>query len=191
MSVGNAATSGPGAPDSGDLAAVRWTDKSFPLGRDRQGVSQKPDFDYTNLGLLFPQNDTSEEIYVIDQMDHRKKLDTALRLHIHYLQTSSDLPNFTVEYKWYNNGSPMPGGFLTLNTDDGDGPAFTYPGSGSILQIIRFQEISIPGGVEGISSNFEFKLYRNDNRVTGDVLTKYVDYHYQMDDQGSRQEFIK
>lgn len=191
--IGNAATGGPGAPGSGFLALPRWTDKSFPLGRDRQGVAQKPDFDYINLGLLFPAGDPSEEIYVIDQMDHRKQLGTALRLHVHFIQDSVNIPKFVCEYRWYNNGdSPSPG-FGNVNTDNGAGPLFSYPGSGQILQIVQFPEITFPDGAEfeTISSNFEFKMYRDDSRIAGDVLTKYVDYHYQMDDQGSREEFSK
>jgi hypothetical protein len=180
-----------GGLDSGLLAGVRWTDKSFALTRDRQGVAQKPDFDFIELGLLFPQADPTEEIYVIDQMDHRKKLGTNLRLHVHFIQGEVAIPNFVCEYRWYNNGQSPSAGFVSVETDNGAGPIFTYPGSGLMLQIIQFPEISFPIGNEGLSANFEFKMYRDDNRVTGDVLTKYVDYHYQMDSDGSREEFIK
>lgn len=58
-----------GGLDTGQLAGTRWTDESFPATRQRQGATQKPDFDYTNMGLLFPQNDTDEIVYIIDQMD--------------------------------------------------------------------------------------------------------------------------
>lgn len=174
--------------DSGLLANIRWTDKSFPATLTKQGANDKPDFDFVNLGLLFPQNNTNEIVYVIDQMWHTKKLGTALRLHVHFIQDVADLPNFTAEYRYYNQGDTPPA-FTTINTDAGAGPLFTYT-SGSILQIVRFPEIPAPVD-EGVSANFEFSLYRNDNRVTGDVLVKFVDYHFQVDSDGSLQEFQK
>ena len=45
-----------GLPDGQE----RWDDLTGPLTRGLQGSADKPDFDYTNFGLLFPQNDTSE-----------------------------------------------------------------------------------------------------------------------------------
>ena len=168
----------------------RWTDKSFATTYTKLGANNKPDFDYTNLGLLFPQNDPSEIIYIIDQMDHAKQLGTALRLHLHFIQSSANIPNFVCEYKYYNNGAAVPGSFTTIQTANGDGPLFTYPGSGSILQLIPFPEIPAPDP-ENISANLEMKIYRNDNVVTGDVLVKYVDYHYLKDARGSRMEFVK
>ena len=48
--------------------ATTWDDFSVPLTRDKQGQSSKPDYDFTNLGLLFPQNDTAEIVYLVMQM---------------------------------------------------------------------------------------------------------------------------
>jgi len=45
-----------------------WDDLRFPATATRQGALAKPDFDYTNIGLLFPQNDPTEIIYMIDQL---------------------------------------------------------------------------------------------------------------------------
>ena len=35
------------------------------------------------------------------------------------------------------------------------------------------------------------KLYRDDNTTTGDVTAWDIDFHYEIDTPGSRQEFIK
>lgn len=184
-SIGN----GPvGGLDFGSLSEIRWTDKSFPLGRDRQGVALKPDFDFIELGLLFPQNITTEEIYILDQMWHTKKLGTPLRLHVHFVQTSEIIPNFVCEYRYYNNGDTIPS-WTSIKTDDGAGPVFPYT-SGSIVQLIQFPEIPPPIG-EKISAILDMKIWRDDDRVLGDVLSKYVDYHFQVDSSGSREEFIK
>ena len=176
-------------PDSGYLSSPRWTDMSFPATRDKQGQTQKPDFDFTELGLLFPQNDPTEEVNIISQMDHRKKLGTALRLHVHYVQDEVAIPNFVAEYRFYKNGDAVPGAWTTIETNNGTGPAFSYT-SGSILQVLPFPEIPASAS-ETVSANLDLIIYRNDNVVTGDVLVKYFDYHYQMDSDGSREEFVK
>jgi len=36
--------------DSGTTVPARWDDLRFPASRIRQGATQKPDFDTTNLG---------------------------------------------------------------------------------------------------------------------------------------------
>lgn len=171
------------------LRPTQWTDKSFSATTTRIGALSKPDFDYTNLGLLFPQNDATERIYILDQMLHQKKLGTAINLHVHFIQTSALVPKFVAQYRFYNNGAVVPG-FTTIETSTGGGVVFTYPGSGSILQIIDFPDIPAPAS-EAVSANLELILYRDDNVVTGDVLVKFIDYHFQIDAAGSRQEYIK
>lgn len=170
------------------LSSSQWTDKSFAATRLRQGALLKPDFDYTNLGLLFPQNDTTEQVFIVDQMLHQKKLDTDLHLHVHFVQTSALMPIFEAQYRTYNNGGTIPG-FTTIDTS-ANSPAFTYPGSGSIMQIIGFPTLSMPSP-ESVSACLDIIFYRNDNVVTGDVIVKYIDYHYEIDAAGSRQEYIK
>lgn len=170
------------------LDPPQWTDKSFPSTQAKLGILDKPDFDFVNLGLLFPQNDPAEKIFILDQMLHQKKLDTPLKLHVHFIQDSALIPVFVAEYRLYNNGVVVPG-FTTIDTSLSS-PVFTYPGSGSILQILKFPDIPAPIN-EGSSANLDLIFYRNDNIVTGDVLVKYVDYHFQVDASGSRQEFVK
>lgn len=169
--------------------STQWTDFTLSATRVRQGALNKPDFDYTNLGLLFPQNDTDEKTYAIMQMSHQKKLNTAIKFHIHYIQTGTTKPTYKVDYRFYNNGDTVPGSWTTLSTADGNKGVFNYS-SGSILQIATFPEIPAPVN-EGVSANLEIIVYRDDNDVTGDVLTKYFDFHYQIDSFGSNEEYIK
>lgn len=169
--------------DTGQLGRLRYTDKSQALTRSLLGINGKPDFDFTNLGLLFPQNDTAEKIYIIDQMPHEKALTTDLLSHIHYIQTTAALPIYIMEYKYYNNGGDVPGAFTTISTADGNGPE--YPWSGNpMMQILPFPAIS--GLVdESKSANLDIIIYRNDNVVAGDVLTKFFDIHYAKNRAGS------
>lgn len=178
-------TSNPDASEIGGDGIV-WDDLKFPASRIRQGATQKPDFDITELGLLFPQNDSTEIAYVIAQFPHHMKLGTNIRPHIHFIQTSATTPTFKIDYRWYKNGDTIPS-FTTLTCDS---YAFTYPGSGSILQICSFPEID-GSAIDSVSSIMDVKIYRDDNNVTGDVLVKEFDIHYQIDSLGSKQEFIK
>ena len=180
---------GGGPFDSGRLAVPRWTDKSVPATASKLGVLDKPDFDFARLGLLFPQNDPAEKIYVLDQELHEKKLGTGIHPHVHYLQETVEIPVFILEYKYYNNGDDVPGAFTTISTAGGGGPAFAWSGN-PMLQIIGFPEIPPPAD-ETISAMLDMILYRDDNVVAGDVLMKFFDYHYQVDGDGSRQPFVK
>ena len=38
-----------------------WDDLRAPFTQTKRGALDKPDFDYTNVGLLFKQNDTAED----------------------------------------------------------------------------------------------------------------------------------
>ena len=163
-----------------------WEDLRFPASRIRQGATQKPDFDTDDLGLLFPQNDTDEIAYIIAQMPHSMKIGSDLEPHIHFYQTSVDTPVFKIDYRWYDNGGDPTGAFTTIIMDS---LSFVYT-SDTILQIGEFPLIE-GSGISGVSSILDVKLYRDDNVVTGDVLLKEFDIHYEIDAPGSRTEFVK
>lgn len=165
---------------------IVWDDLRFPATRIRQGVSQKPDFDTTELGLLFPQNDATEIAYIIGQFPHERKNGSSIRPHIHFVQDTVATPTFKIDYRWYKNGDDPTGSFTTLTCN---GYAFPYT-SGSIMQICSFPEID-GSLIDTVSSIIDIKLYRDDNDVSGDVLLKEFDIHYQIDSLGSRGEFTK
>jgi len=169
--------------------ARTWTDFSVPLTRDKQGQSSKPDYDFTNLGLLFPQNNEAEEIYLNLQMLHQKALQTSINIHVHYIQSVSDQPIFELQYKFYNVDAAVPGSWTTVDTHLIKGK-YAYT-SGSILQKGIFPSIAAPAN-ETLSANIDIKLYRQTgDGVAGDILTKYIDIHFQIDSLGSAQEYIK
>lgn len=162
------------------LAQSVWEDLRFPPSRTMVGALGKPDYDYTNCGFLFPQNDTGEVIYIVAQFPHAYKLTTSIYPHIHFIQSSADVPVFKLSYRWYKNGSTPPS-FTTITTNS---LAFSYT-SGSITQVALFPAIS-GVSIDTISSILDMKLYRDDNVVTGDVLVKELDIHYEIDTLGSR-----
>lgn len=163
-----------------------WLDDKYPATRVRQGATQKPDFDTTNMGLLFPQNDPDEIAYIIAQMNHDYYPESAISPHIHFLQDQATTPTFKIDYRWYENNSDPTGAFTTLTVNE-----FVFPyTSGSILQIAEFPMIE-GNGIDTVSSMLDIKLYRDDNDVSGDVLVKEFDIHYQRDTTGSWSEYIK
>jgi len=170
---------------------VAWDDFSVPLTRDKQGQNSKPDYDFTNNGLLFPYDDEAEIVYLTMQMQHQKKLDTAIRLHVHYIQSDVVKPIWKADYRWYNNGAAVPGSWTTIATLQGNQGVFTYT-SGDMLQIATFAEIAPPAN-ETISSNLDLRFYRNASAEgpQEDVLAKYIDFHYQIDGLGSDEEYTK
>jgi len=167
---------------------VHWDDLRFPFTQTKRGSNDLPNFDYTDLGLLFPQNDATEKIYIIAQLPRHYEEHTGLRPHIHYIQDETEVPVFKMDYRWYRNGDAVPESFTTLSTEAT--PVFEYS-SGSILQILSFPEIEPISQVSKASSFVDIIVYRDDNVVTGDLLAKEFDIHYRIDSLGSEQEFIK
>lgn len=178
-----------GGTMTGDLVFgdTYWDDMQFAANPSQKGINDKPDFDYTNVGFLFPQNDQSEYIVLDSQFSHKRKYGTNISPHIHFIQTTSAVPIFVLEYRWYDNGDTVPD-WTTIETTGGG--VFTYT-SGSLLQIISFPDID-GSSINGVSSWFEAKLYRKTgDGITGDVLVKSFDIHYQIDSMGSDDEYIK
>ena len=163
-----------------------WNDLRFPSTQVRQGASTKPDFDATDLGLLFPSGDPAEIAYIIAQMPHNMRASSDLCPHLHYFQDEAAEPVFRIDYRWYKNGTAPPGSFTTLTFTNF---VFTYS-SGTLLQIISAPCID-GSAIDTVSSVLDVKLYRNDSLIAGDVLVKEFGFHYQTDSMGSRQEFIK
>lgn len=163
-----------------------WNDLRFTFTQSKLGANAEPNFDETNVGLLFPQNDTTEIVYIIAQLPHAYKLGTNLKPHIHWQQSADTAVVWKMDYKWFENGDAVPANFTTIASDT---DVFTYT-SGDLAQISSFPEID-GSGVDGISSMLLIKVYRDDNTTTGDVLGFELDIHYQINSIGSSGEFNK
>ncbi len=163
-----------------------WDDMKFPATTIRQGATTKPDFDTTNVGLLFPQDTATEIAYMVAQMPHSMKAGSDLYPHIHFVQDEEELPVFKLSYRWYSVGGDPTVSFTTITAASF---ARTYV-SGSIHQIATFPVIS-GAGITGVSSILDLKLFRDDDVVSGDVLVKEFDFHYQIDSLGSGREYQK
>lgn len=162
-----------------------WDDLRFPVESTRLGSNAKPDYDYTNNGLLFPRNDTSEIIYIVAQFPHTMKYGTALKPHIHFIQNASQTPVFKLSYRWYDPFQEVPS-FTTITST---GVAQTYT-SGSIHQILVFPEI-VDATINASSSIMDIQIWRDDNVYVGDCLVKEFDIHFRSDTLGSLAEYVK
>ncbi len=167
--------------------ATAWDDLRFPATYEGTGVNNKPDFDFTNLGLLFPENNETEIVYHIAQFSHSRKSGSNLSPHIHYIQEEATPATFVMEYKWYDNGDTVPGSWTTLETSTG---IYEYT-SGSMLQLLEFPTIDGSSLTE-ISSSMDIKVYRKTgDGVSGDVLYKEMDIHFEIDGFGSDTLYTK
>lgn len=162
-----------------------WIDYTTPLTTGKVGANAKPDFDYTNIGYLFPQNDPSEILYMVVQLPHGYKLGSDINPHVHYKRAGATTPTFKIDYAWFNIGDEQPA-YQTLTFNQ---HPITYT-SGSKHAIAEATSM-LAGDDKKISSLLLIKLYRDDNVVTGDVLAWQFDVHIECDSYGSSQEYIK
>lgn len=162
-----------------------WDDMRFPFTQTKRGALNKPDFDETNIGLLFPQNDASEKIYIVAQMPHNYMVGSDIYPHVHWQQSANTAVTWKMDYKWFNVGDAVPAAFTTISTSTG---VFTYT-SGNLMQVSSFGPIS--GASKNLSSFLLIKVYRDDNTTTGDVLGFEFDIHIQGDTAGSREQWKK
>jgi len=169
-----------------DATRSAWNDLSVPLTQSKQGNTAKPDYDYTNLGYLFPQNDATEILYMTVQMPHFWKEGSRIYPHVHWNQAADLAPVFKIDYRWFNVGDAVPATWTTFVMDQ---LAISYT-SGTIHQINAGT-----GGIDGtgfrLSSALQIKLYRDDNVYTGDALATMFDIHIETDAFGSELEFSK
>jgi len=181
--------------DSITTGALHYDDTYFddlkaPFSTTKRGSNSLPHFDYDNIGLLFPSGDTTEIVYAIMQFAHKRKNGTDIEPHIHWLQQNSNDVVWVLQYKWFDNGDPVPATWTQIAEDH---DVFTYS-TGTLLQITDFPAID-GSGIVGVSSIFLVKVWRDDSVDGGagsnDVLSFEFDLHYQSDSPGSGWEYYK
>lgn len=167
-------------------SATVWDDLFVPLTTAKQGQNNKPAFDETRVGYLFPAGDTTAKMYLVVQFPHAWKEGSRIHPHVHYEHAASGSPVFKMDYLWHNIGGTSSGSFTTYTMSTRE-----YPWtSGSVHQLI-----TNPTGIDGtgktMSSIMLIKLYRDDSAYTGDLLTYQFDIHLEKDSLGSKTEYTK
>jgi len=149
-------------------------DLRFPVTVLTQPASGRPDFDTTNIGLLFPQNNTAEVVYIVAQMPHDRAMDSDIEPHVHCRLSGAGQPVMKIDYKWYNaNEATIPSSFTTYTMNVNTATWST----GTISNMI-YGSAPISGVGKTESSILIMKLYRDDNVYTGDLLVDEFDIHY-------------
>jgi len=165
-----------------------WSDLRVPAHQGLQGPTSKPDYDFTNVGLLFDDSAT-ESIYVLLQMPHDWKEGSNIKPHIHWIQSGSGNVVWELQYKWTNVNTLIAGAFTTLTAST---PSYSWT-SGNLHQITPFASLSGTG--KTISSMLQIVLSRlggdGGDTYSGDALMFELDFHYQKDSLGSSQEYTK
>lgn len=150
---------------------INYVDFTFPVTQGKQGATSKPDFDYTNLGYLFPQNDPTEVLSVLKKLPAGMHIgpDCVAYPHSHWVQTAAgQVPILKGDFRIVCDGQEY-NGFTTLVSQ---GSLYDYV-SGNLLQVQLFDPINLWDiGVREVGGSVEVKGYRDDNDVVGDVLVK-------------------
>lgn len=173
---------------------VGYDDWRFPLTQAKTGSNLKPDFDETNNGYLFPQNDTVEVLFMSNVSSHRMLIhpDAIWHPHLHYWQDEAGYPVFEYRIKITGAGGAV-GAWSDWTPSIGKAPDLPAWSSGTLHQIIIFPPLrAYDLGQTTPAAMVDIQLRRNDNIVTGDVLAKEFDIHAIFDAPlGSGQEFLK
>lgn len=130
------------------------------------------------------------------QLNHDWLPGTVIYPHLHWWQTTSDVPNWLLAYRWQQQGGEKVADWVeqrwTANV-------FTYA-AGVLNQISRFGSITPGAGTYGqVSDILQIRLYRDYTaastefsvadpvNASQDVVN--LDVHIEVDRQGSRQEY--
>ena len=152
----------------------------------KQGATAKPDFDYTENALMFPDNDSTEIVYIVVQMPHQWKEGSTIYPHVHYLNQGLYQVFYELRYRWASIHSSFPAAaylpmFSQLYNTNGTYHNLAYAATG------------ISGAGQSISSILLIELYRDvrTGDQTGDAITYSFDIHYEIDAMGSKAEKAK
>lgn len=177
-----------------------WDDISTQVtGRQLDSSSGRINYNFATGAIDYQDNARypDENVGGVMQMKHRWRSGSSLHPHIHWNQNQDAVPNWLLAVKKAQNGAAVPGSFDLYAPSNGN--VYTYPGSGSIVQITSFPELDMSGIT--LSGWVDYFLYRdtgNDSGLfagtdpyTGDASLRELDFHFSGDTIGSVSPFSK
>jgi len=178
--------------------ATVWDDKEFPLGGQRINAPGGKITESTSNSIVYSTNcPLTDYVWMNIQQSHSKKLYTAVYPHIHWLQQTSNEPNWLLEYRWQYQGAALTN---TWTRSTISSHVFPYVAGSTMNQVSNFNIIT-PTSNEGLSDILQIKLKRDSanassNFATTDAYGKTAiaysfDIHYERDSMGSRQAYVK
>lgn len=181
-----------------DDGAIVWDDLRVPLSIAAKG-SLATSFEVFLGGtyLEFFDATSIDELYFVVQLPHSWKEGTTIYPHIHWTPNTSGASNangvvWHLEYTWANNGETFPTP-TTITTST------IQPTLSGNLVANRHYISSLGSGIDGtgkkISSMLVCRIARigtdSGDTYTGKAGALEVDFHYQVDTFGSREEYGK
>ena len=138
----------------------------------------------------------SDYIVIPFQLNHDRVAGSQIGPHIHWWQTSANVPNWLIQYRWQVNGQAKTTAWSSLaRLSD----VYTYA-AGTLNQISIFSNLS-PPDPESLSMIVQIRLYRDTTNASGlfagadplvgDVDVMQLDVHKIVDMLGSRSTYAK
>lgn len=181
--------------------ATRWNDLKVPVNATNKGTTNQPTWGVfrTNAAgnsqgvwLYWFSSSIEQELYFIVQMPHSWKVGTTIYPHVHWVSGSnvSGSVQWGLEYTWSNPGVV----FANSNIITGTGYA-VGAGLANEHNITSLGTITPSVAVnDKISSILVCRIFR-DVAVAGDYTGEAglleIDFHYQIDSDGSREQLTK
>lgn len=183
--------------------ATRWEDFKVPVNSVKIKDADIDRVKYKQfvggLVLLEFEEESTKEVSVMFtvQMPHGWKEGTNIYPHVHWTSQSNIADGqvtWGLEYQWADVGGNYTNGTGTIITGSTIAPPNTPSG------VTAYEHVITPLGTGGmdatgkeLSSMILCRLYRdpNDNYNGDDVFLLEIDFHYQVDSDGSNQEYTK
>jgi len=178
-----------------ELNETVWTDMRTPVNAIRLGGAQPPSEQpyRSSVVLAFPDN-VDKTIFFTVQLPHEYKLGSDIEFHIHGILPTAgggagaENLKFDFTYSWADIGDPMPVETPVPKTID----VQNYDADTHYL--FEIAETIDGSAISGVSSMLLCSLTRDTgvaNNYGDDFYLIEVDFHYQKDTMGSRQESVK
>lgn len=140
--------------------------------------------------------DLTDYLITVPQITHKWLLGSAIHPHLHWEQTSANMPNWMIQTRWQMQGAAKTTSWTSMPRTTN---AFAYSG-GTLNQITAFGSITPPAGY-GLSDIVDIRVLRDVSNTSGlfsgadglgvSVFAKSFDCHVEMDTLGSNDEYVK
>jgi len=171
-------------------ASLLWDDLRVPVNALAPGATPADPIVYGPGGAVrirgFNGAATVESMDFTAQLPHTYQEGSDLYPHVHWCPTTNNAGSviWRIDYYWLNIGDLIPVLGATSNNDNASGTAWQH-------QVLIFQNLTGTG--KKISSMLMCRIWRDPTTDTypDDAGLLEIDFHFQVDSAGSRQEYAK
>jgi len=171
--------------------ATVYDDLRVPVSAVRVGASAPPDFAtfIGSISILLFSPTSDEQIYFAAQMPHTRKQYTNIHPHVHFCPTTAGTGTvrWGLEYAWSNVNGAYPTGTTTIYA--------SKETNETANQHLIAPFATLTGSSYGLSSMILCRLFRDADHsgdtYPADAALLEIDFHYEVDTMGSREEYTK